>query len=212
MRPSAELGGHPVDAAARQDQRHADAAHHERHPEAEGDDQDESEPGPAGGDGPQQDQQGARRRDQAAGQPQDEEAPPGDRRARRQVAVGRAAMTVLAGRAVVVGMIVMRVIVAWMRLGLAVLVRVVVVVLVDVGLGGARGASAPDLGQEHPSADGHDRDGGDHRGPADDRIRGKDVLGSDDEAGEHQDADGVRHRDRQAKPDGVEDRAAGADE
>ena len=44
---------------------------------------------PAGGDGAEQDEQGARRRDEAAGQPEDEEAAPGDGRARgRGVACG----------------------------------------------------------------------------------------------------------------------------
>ena len=49
-------------------------------PRAERDDQDEAECRSARGDRAKQDQQRARRRDQAAGQPEDEEAPPRDAR------------------------------------------------------------------------------------------------------------------------------------
>src|SRR4051812_19922615 len=75
---SPERGGgvDAIEATSGEDEREPDAAHDEGHPEPERDDEQEPEGRSAGRDRAEEDQERAGRRDQAAGQAEDEQAPP----------------------------------------------------------------------------------------------------------------------------------------
>ena len=96
-----------------------------------------------------------------------------------------------------------------------VLVLVLVVVFVRLGVGTlvrSSRATATDLPDQHPAADEDDgARGKDRRGP-DHHIGRQEPLGADDHRRQGQDAERVRDRDRQTETDGVEWRAAGADQ
>src|SRR3954465_12492502 len=96
--PERRAGVDAIQAPACEDQREADPAPHERHPEPERDHEQEAERRPPRRDRSKQDQESARRRDQTAGQAEDEEAAPRDGRADRgKVGVGDAPMLWPAG-------------------------------------------------------------------------------------------------------------------
>ena len=125
---------------------------------------------------------------------------------RWQVAVSDAAVAVLAGDA------------PW-REGVVVVVRVLVVVVVGVIVavlvGVRRRAQAPPtpaLAEQHPATDRHDRDGGDDRRRADDRVRRQEPLRADHDRRQHEDPERVRDRHRQPESGGVERRPARPDE
>ena len=88
----------------------------------------------------------------------------------------------------------------------------VVVVVCRRGGRPSRREPAPDLGEQHPAADGEDRERGDDRRGADDQIRWQGGLGRDDDQREPEDPDGVRDGHRRAEAERVAGRAAGPDE
>src|SRR5688572_3163466 len=72
-------GRHAIKSAAGGDDHQPDATHHGGHAESECHDQHEPEARAPGGDRAEQDQQGARGRDEATGKAEHEQAAPGDR-------------------------------------------------------------------------------------------------------------------------------------
>ena len=158
--------------------------------------------GTAARDRPEQDQQRAGRRDQPAGQPEHEQAPPRDRGPRRgQVAVGDTAVAVRLAELVVVTV--------------SLVYRSLMSVLMFVGVivaGRSGGTTTAQLADQHPRADRHDAGRREHGRRPHDEVRVEHALRPDDHRGQGEDAERVRGADRQPEADRVHGCPAGADE